>query len=73
MSDEVNSLAFSPDGKTLAVGTQGADLFTLVAATGAADKTLKGHDRPITGVVFSPDGKRLISGSMDMTVRVWPQ
>lgn len=73
VSDAVNSLAFSPDGKVLAVGTQGEDLFTLDAATGAAGKTLKGHERPVTSVAFSGDGKRLVSGSMDMSVRVWPQ
>ncbi len=43
------------------------------ALTGAAGQTLKGHGRPITSVTFAPDGKRIVSGSMDMTVRVWPQ
>jgi WD40 repeat protein len=32
---------------------------------------MKGHGRPITSVAFSPDGSHLVSGSMDMTVRVW--
>lgn len=30
-----------------------------------------GHDNDIQALVFSPDGKRLISGSADKTVRVW--
>jgi hypothetical protein len=33
--------------------------------------TLKGHTNYFTGVVYSPDGKRLISGSHDATVKVW--
>lgn len=72
VSDAVNSLAFSPDGKTLAVGCQSSDLFLLDAATGAAGKTLKGHGRQVNGVAFTKDGKRLVSGSADMTVRIWP-
>ena len=30
-----------------------------------------GHDNDIQALVFSPDGKRLVSGSADKTVRVW--
>ena len=32
---------------------------------------LKGHSSPITCVVFSPDGKRIVSSSEDMTCRLW--
>src|SRR5258708_5245867 len=32
---------------------------------------LKGHTDKITSVAFSPDGKRLASGSRDDTVKVW--
>ena len=33
--------------------------------------TLKGHTAGVTSVAFSPDGKRIISGSNDATVKVW--
>ncbi|HEX2066138.1 MAG TPA: hypothetical protein VHI93_04925, partial [Candidatus Thermoplasmatota archaeon] len=36
-----------------------------------ATLTLKGHASHVYGVAFSPDGKRIVSGSGDMTVRVW--
>jgi WD40 repeat protein len=33
--------------------------------------TLRGHKGPVSGLVFSPDGKHLVSGGQDKTVRVW--
>ncbi|SLM38280.1 nacht and wd40 domain protein [Lasallia pustulata] len=34
-------------------------------------KTLEGHSSFVKAVAFSPDGKQLVSGSDDMTVRIW--
>jgi len=33
--------------------------------------TLYGHSGDVTGVAFSPDGRRIVSGSWDGTARVW--
>jgi hypothetical protein len=33
--------------------------------------TLRGHDREVTSVAFSPDGTRIVSGSDDNTLKVW--
>jgi eukaryotic-like serine/threonine-protein kinase len=33
--------------------------------------TLRGHDSPIMGLSFSPDGQHLVSASTDQTVKVW--
>ena len=40
-------------------------------AAGAPGRALRGHDGGVRGVAWSPDGKRLVSGSLDRTVRLW--
>jgi hypothetical protein len=35
------------------------------------DRTFKGHSSWVTSVVFSPDGRRLASGSWDQTIKFW--
>jgi WD40 repeat protein len=37
----------------------------------ACIQILEGHSGWVTGVVFSPDGSRMVSSSEDQTVRVW--
>ena len=33
--------------------------------------TLQGHQAGVTSVAFSPDGERLVTSSLDQTVKVW--
>jgi WD40 repeat protein len=32
---------------------------------------MNAHSQPITSVAFSPDGTKIVSGSNDMTIKVW--
>ena len=41
------------------------------ADKGTETLTLKGHTGMVRSVAFSPDGKRIVSGSWDNTVKVW--
>ena len=38
-------------------------------ASGEVKSTLKGHTREVLSVAISPDGKTIVSGSVDKTVR----
>ena len=65
------SIAFSPDGRRLASSHQREINFWDIG-TGELMKTLSGHtDYYIYAIVFSPDGKTLISGSYDRTMIFW--
>ena len=55
--DEVNSVAFSPDGKTLACGVKDKTIKLLDIASHALKLTLEKHSGPVTAVAFSPDGR----------------
>jgi hypothetical protein len=66
----VNSISFSPDGKTLATGSSDKTI-KLWNLDGKEIRTLRGHDSYINSVSFSPDGKTLATGSSDETIKLW--
>jgi WD40 repeat protein/tetratricopeptide (TPR) repeat protein len=67
----VEDVAFSPDGKTLALASREASVQLWEVATGKLLETLRGHPSSVNAVAFSPDGRTLASGGADQTVRLW--
>ncbi|HEV7891575.1 MAG TPA: TIR domain-containing protein [Pyrinomonadaceae bacterium] len=67
----VLSLAFSPDGKTLAGGGMDYTVRVWDIAARREVANLTGHKQSVYSVAFSPDGRVLASASLDHTVKLW--
>ena len=67
----VTSVAYSPDGSTLASGSYNGTIRLWDVLTGKHQQSLEGHADRIFSLAFSPDGRTLASASRDGTIYLW--
>lgn len=78
-ADPLSSLAFSPDGKTLAGGSSGHPRGVLEStavilwdfASGRELQRLVGHEQRVVAIAFSADGRRLVTGDTSGVTILW--
>lgn len=76
-ADLIRAVAFSPDGKRLAVagGPSGRygeiKIWDVTAAVPKLVSTIQGHRDSILAVAFSPDGGTLATASYDKLIKLW--
>lgn len=71
-TDDVNSVAYSPDGKRIVSGSDDTTVRVWdVETRKEVFELLRGHTGWVWSVAFSPDGTLIASASMDKTIRLW--
>jgi len=74
-SDDVYSVAYSPDGRMFASGAEDATVKLWRLSDGKLIRTLRGNGWDVYSVAFSPNGKLLASGSsgpnLEGAIHLW--
>ncbi len=72
-TNNIRSLAWSPDGKRIALGNDEPAAYAQVwnADTGKSTVVYMGHSQPVEGVAWAHKSQRIASGSADTTVQIW--
>jgi WD40 repeat protein len=70
-SDFVYSVAFGPDGKTLASCSKDRSVKVFDATSGKSLLTFSGMDQDVLAVAYSPDGKNIVSSGYESGVYWW--
>jgi hypothetical protein len=65
------TVAFRPDGKTIATGSQDTSIRLWNAETGEEIAILRGHQAYVDAIAFSPDGEKIVSWARDGQLFLW--
>lgn len=68
---EINDLAWSPDDRYAASGSNDSTVRIWEVATGKCLHILEGHTGAVTVVSWSPDGNYIASGASNGDIRIW--
>lgn len=67
----LSSLALSPDGKTLAVGSHSGTLLLIDTTTGLAHSADEMHAEAVVHLTWSPSGGHIASAGLDGKIKIW--
>jgi WD40 repeat protein len=67
----VRAVAFSPDGRLLASGSEDRTIAVWDPETSRRVAVLRGHTQGISSLAFAPDGRTLASAGADENVMLW--
>src|SRR5438270_11456946 len=70
-SDRIGRIAWSPDGRVVASGSDDNTIRLWDGQTSQSLRTLEGHPASIKSIAWSSDGSLLASESNDNKIRIW--
>lgn len=70
-TEVIYTMVYAPDAKTFAMSVESGLIHIYEFASKKIIRTMKGHEKACYALIYSRDGNRIVSGSMDMSVILW--